>query len=97
LNDSLDDFQGDAIGNRIYDIKSDTNCSICKRSLKNKVGYLTTENKFRCHDTSNDEVALESTICLILGKIHEALKPKNIRLSKVTIKKISKAISDQIE
>ena len=96
-NQFTDLTQADAIGNRLYIIKDDSTCIECNRPLKNKTAYLNLDNTFRCYDESKDTLALESVICLTLSTVKDVLKPRKVKLNKLTTKKIDKAIRDQLE
>ncbi len=96
-NTISDSFQADAIGNRIYLVKSTEKCNVCGRVLKGKEAYLNTDNSLRCFDIISKGVPLESTICMILGKIHEMLRLKELRLNKSCIKKIDRALKENLE
>jgi hypothetical protein len=97
LSDTLTDlFQGDAIGNRIYEIKEGAICSICRRSLKGKTAYLKLDNKWRCYDESTENPPIESMICRIVEGINKILVYHGIKASMQTTKKIDKALKDQL-
>jgi len=97
MSDTISDtFQGDAIGNRIYEVKGGAICSRCSRSLKGKTAYLETNNKFRCYDETTTDPPMESMICRIVQAINEILRYHRIKASSMTVKKIDKALKDQL-
>ncbi len=100
-DDLLDVLQSDAVDNRIYKVSNDVQCVLCNRTLKGKLAYLIgakiNKNKLKCHDDNTGGLAIEALICNILQCCNVHTHDKNIRLTKVTIKKIDRALKDQLE
>jgi len=94
----IDGIDGDALPERLYDIKGDHKCTKCNRSLKGKIAYLTTQtNDLICRDMGSDKIPVESILCTIFEGMNKNMEQYNIRIPAATIKKIDKALREALE
>jgi len=94
----IDGIDGDALPERLYDIKGDHKCTKCNRSLKGKIVYLTTKtNDLSCRDFGTDKTPVESILCTIFEGMNKNLEQYNVRIPAATIKTIDKALREALE
>jgi hypothetical protein len=94
----IDGIDGDALPDRLYNIKGDHKCTKCNRPLKGKIAYLTTKtNDLICKDIGSDKTPVESILCTIFEGINKNMEQYNVRVPTATIKKIDKALREALE
>ena len=93
----IDGIDGDALPDRLYDIKGDHKCTKCNRSLKGKTAYLNLDNELICRDMSSSKTPVEALLCDIFAAINQSMNKYSERLSTVTVKKIEKALREAFE
>ena len=81
-------IDGDALPDRLYDIKGDHKCTKCNRSLKGKTAYLNLDNELICRDMSSVKTPVEALLCDIFAAINQSMNKYSERLPTATIKKI---------
>lgn len=93
----IDGIDGDALPERLYNIKGDHPCTKCGRSLKGKIAYLNMDNDLICTDKGAGNVPTEAILCETFQEIIKPLKRHTIRLTKSTSKKLERALRELLE
>ena len=93
----LDGIDGDALPDRLYDIKGDHKCTKCNRSLKGKTAYFHLDHELICRDMSSDKTPVEALLCDIFAAINQSMNKYSKRLPTDTVKKIEKALCEALE
>ena len=93
----IDGIDGDALPNRLYDIKGDHKCTKCNRSLKGKTAYLNLDNDLICRDMSSAKTPVEALLCDIFAAINQSMNKYSERLPITTVKKIEKTLRESLE
>jgi len=84
----IDGIDGDALPDRLYDIKGDHRCTKCNRSLKGKIAYLDLNNDLICRDTGSGKTPVEALLCSVFEGINKNMNQYNERIPTATVKKI---------
>ena len=92
----IDGIDGDALPDRLYDIKGDHKCTKCNRSLKGKTAYLNLDNELICRDMSSAQTPVEALLCDIFAAINQNMNKYSERLPDDTVKKIEKALREAL-
>lgn len=93
----IDGIDGDALPERLYNVKGSQTCKKCGRPLKGKIAYLTLENDLICRDTGTESTAIEALLCGFFVTVKGTLKRHGHKLPKSALKRIEKIIKDSIE
>ncbi len=93
----IDGIDGDALPDRLYDIKGDHKCTKCNRSLKGKTAYLNLDNELICRDMSSAKTPVEALLCDVFAAINQSMNKYSERLPTATVKKIEKSLREALE
>jgi hypothetical protein len=93
----IDGIDGDALPDRLYNIKGDHRCTKCNRSLKGKIAYLNTNNDLICRDMGSGKTPVEALLCDVFVGINKSMGTYNERIPTATVKKIEKALREALE
>jgi len=93
----IDGIDGDALPDRLYDIKGDHKCTKCNRSLKGKTAYLDLNNDLICRDMTSSKTPVEALLCNVFEGINKSMNKYSERIPAATVKKIEKALREALE